>query len=116
MYIPTIAVVSQYFHVRRPLALTIVAAGSSLGAVVHPIMLNNTLDRLGFAVAARANAGLVSGLLLVGCAMMRLRTKPNPQHAGLSLWKAAKKFSKDAPYVFTSLGCVALLRAGEAAT
>ena len=67
-------------------------------------MLNNTLDRLGFAVATRANAGLVSGLLLIGCAMMRLRMKPHPQRQGLSLWKAAQKFAGDKAYVFTTLG------------
>ena len=106
LYIPSLAILSQYFQKRRAMAMTIVAAGSSLGAVVHPIMLNNTLDRLGFAIAARANAGLISGLLLVGCALMRLRFTPAPAHSSgwIDLWHAMRRFSRDPPYVLGSLG------------
>ncbi|KAI0766850.1 MFS general substrate transporter [Trametes elegans] len=102
MYIPSVAVVSQYFHKRRAIAMTIVASGSSLGSIVHPIMLNNTLDKLGFAVAARANAGLLAGLLLIACLLMRTRTKHvhEPPH----LWESAKRFSKDGAYVFAAVG------------
>ena len=109
IYIPSIAVISQYFHRRRALAMTLVAAGSSLGAVVHPIMLNNTLPRLGFAVAARANAGLVAGLLLVACPMMRLRVplqRASSRGGGGAgeVWRMARKFARDPPYVFGTLG------------
>ncbi|CDO77695.1 hypothetical protein BN946_scf184969.g46 [Trametes cinnabarina] len=104
MYIPSVAVVSQYFHKRRALAMTIVASGSSLGAIVHPIMLNNTLNdpKIGFAIATRANAGMISGLLLIACVVMRTRTTqvrtPPP------LWSSAKRFVKDGAYVFTAIG------------
>ncbi|KAJ7433451.1 hypothetical protein B0H11DRAFT_2296850 [Mycena galericulata] len=37
VYIPSVAIVSHYFQKRRALAMSIVASGSSLGAVVHPI-------------------------------------------------------------------------------
>ena len=122
LYVPTLACVSQHFSHHRSLALTLVASGASLGAVVHPIMLNNTLPTLGFAHAARANAGLVSGLLLLGCVLMRLRVPPEVQRAqaktstreregggerkGLGMWRAAVRFVRDAPYVFTTLGYV----------
>jgi len=60
LYIPSMAVVSQYFRKRRALVMTFVASGACLGAVVHPIMLNNTLNgSLGFANGVRASAGLV---------------------------------------------------------
>ncbi|KAI0829934.1 MFS general substrate transporter [Trametes gibbosa] len=103
-YIPSVAILSQYFSKRRSLAMTIVASGSSLGSIIHPIMLNNTLNnpRLGFAIAARANAGLISGLMLIACFLMRTRTKqvntPPP------LWASAKRFAKDGSYVFAALG------------
>ncbi|KAJ7689733.1 major facilitator superfamily domain-containing protein [Mycena rosella] len=55
VYVPSIAIVSHYFQKRRALAMSIVTAGSALGAVVHPIMLNNTLrSSLGFANALDA--------------------------------------------------------------
>ncbi|KAH9858585.1 MFS general substrate transporter [Lenzites betulinus] len=103
-YIPSVAVLSQYFTKRRALAMTIVASGSSLGSIIHPIMLNNTLNnpRIGFAIAARANAGLISGLMLIACLLMRTRTgrvqTPPP------LWASAKRFAKDGSYVFAVLG------------
>ncbi|KAH9910500.1 MFS general substrate transporter [Epithele typhae] len=88
VYIPSMAVVSQYFHRRRALAMTLVAGGASLAPVVNPIMLNNTLDRLGFATATRANAALNTGLLLVGCALTRLRCVPVAEEGGGSGWRA----------------------------
>ncbi|KAJ7058982.1 hypothetical protein C8F01DRAFT_1255396 [Mycena amicta] len=65
-YVPCIAVLSQHFSSppRRALAMTLVASGSSLGAVVHPLMLNALLPRLAFGTAVRASAALVAGLLM----------------------------------------------------
>lgn len=110
VYIPSVAVISQYFHKRRALTMTIVASGSSLGSIVHPIMLNNTLNnpKIGFATAARANAGLISGLLLIACFIMRTRTTVQSKPA--DLWVSAKRFSKDLPYVFAALGYVHCFR------
>ncbi|KAJ7610716.1 MFS general substrate transporter [Mycena polygramma] len=102
MYVPSIAVVSHYFHKRRALAMAIVASGSSLGAVIHPIMLNNTLQSLGFGNAVRASAGLVSGLLVIACLLMRPRLPPAGTH--LPFWKSLRRFAKDKAYVFTSIG------------
>lgn len=104
IYIPSVAIISQYFKQRRALTMTIVASGSSLGSIVHTIMLNNNMNnpRLGFAIGARANAGLVSGLLLIACLLMRTRTKPQPHP--VNMWTAARRFSKDGPYVLTAVG------------
>jgi hypothetical protein len=84
--------------------MTIVASGSSLGAVVHPLMLNNTFHRLGFATAVRASAGLVGGLLLIACLLMRPRLPPATNHP--PFWKSLPRFARDAPYVFAVLACV----------
>lgn len=106
VYVPSIAVVSQYFHKRRAFAMTIVASGSSLGAVIHPIMLNNTLrSHLGFGNAVRASAGLVGGLLLIACCLMHPRLPPQPQPP---FWKSLRRFSRDTPYVLAISGSVAL--------
>ncbi|KAJ7230097.1 MFS general substrate transporter [Mycena pura] len=102
-YVPSVAIVSHYFKKRRALAMTIVAAGSSLGAVVHPLMLNNTLrSHLGFGNAVRASAGLVSGLLLIACFLMRPRLPPPA--ANPPLWKSLKRFSRDGVYILATLG------------
>ncbi|KAJ7263671.1 major facilitator superfamily domain-containing protein [Mycena haematopus] len=104
MYVPSIAVVSHYFQRRRALAMVIVATGSSLGAVIHPVMLNNTLSSssLGFGNAVRASAGLVSVLLVIACLLMRPRLSPAPTH--LPFWKSLWRFAHDRAYVFTTLG------------
>ncbi|KAJ6533336.1 major facilitator superfamily domain-containing protein [Mycena vulgaris] len=96
VYIPSVAVVSHYFKTRRALAMTFVAAGSSLGAVIHPIMLNNTIDRLGFATAVRASAGLVTGLLLIACLLMHPQYPPATPP--LPFWKSLPRFARDKPY------------------
>ncbi|KAJ7182326.1 major facilitator superfamily domain-containing protein [Mycena crocata] len=103
VYVPSVAVVSHYFQRRRALAMSIVASGSSLGAVIHPIMLNNTFrSKLGFANAVRASAGLISGLLLIACVLMHPRL-PTPQ-THPPFWKTVRKFSRDRAYVLATLG------------
>ncbi|TFK38657.1 MFS general substrate transporter [Crucibulum laeve] len=103
MYVPSIALVSQYFKKRRALAMSFVAAGSSLGAFVHPIMLNNTLNgHLGFGGAVRASAGLVTGLLVIACCLMRPRLPPPTVVHDLG--KSLKRYSRDIPFIAASAG------------
>lgn len=102
IYVPSVAILSHYFRRRRSLVMTVVATGSSLGAVVHPIMLNNLLPKIGFAKATRANAGLISGLLLLACLIMKTRLPPPATSPDLR--KSLVKFSKDKAYVFSTLG------------
>lgn len=102
LYVPSYAVVGHYFLKRRTLVMSIVASGSSLGAVVHPILLNNTFDKLGFGNAVRASAGLVTGMLLIACLLMRTRLPPPEKTTALI--PAIKKFSKDKAYICASLG------------
>ncbi|KIK39965.1 hypothetical protein CY34DRAFT_56231, partial [Suillus luteus UH-Slu-Lm8-n1] len=74
MYIPTMAIISHHFRRRRTLVMTFVATGSSLGAIIHPIMLNNLFNGpLGFANGVRVSAGLISSCLLTACLCMRTR-------------------------------------------
>lgn len=83
--------------------MSIVSSGSALGAVIHPIMLNNTLrSSLGFANAVRGSAGLISGLQLVACLLMRPRLPPSKTQP--PFWSSLRRFSGDAPYVLASVG------------
>jgi len=81
MYVPSVAILALYFRRRRALVMTIVASGSSFGALLHPIMLNNLIHtRLGFSGATRINAGLITVCLAVACLLMRPRIPPpNPR-------------------------------------
>ncbi|KAG2133949.1 major facilitator superfamily domain-containing protein [Suillus cothurnatus] len=103
VYVPCIAVVSHYFRRRRTLAMTFVASGSSLGAVIHPIMLNNLLNgRLGFGNGVRTSAGFVSVLLLIACLCMR--TRLDPPVISTNYIVATKKCIRDAPFIFAIAG------------
>nr|GAT47305.1 MFS general substrate transporter [Mycena chlorophos] len=76
VYVPTVAVVSHYFNRRRSLVMALTQAGTPLGGLVHPILLNNLLPhpgmehRLSFAGATRVSAALGSGFMLVGCLLI----------------------------------------------
>lgn len=103
LYIPTMAVVSQYFRKRRELVMTFVASGACLGAVVHPIMLNNTLNGpIGFANGVRASAALISGLLLIACFLIKPRFPPSK--ASTTFLATAKKCAHDAAYIWGTAG------------
>ncbi|KAJ7246927.1 MFS general substrate transporter [Mycena rebaudengoi] len=102
-YVPCVAVISQHFQKRRALAMALVASGSSLGAVIHPIMLNNTLHSpLRFGNAVRVSAGMISALLTIACCLMRTRLPPPKQ--SMCLRGTLRKFARDKAYVLATLG------------
>ncbi|KAJ7347890.1 MFS general substrate transporter [Mycena albidolilacea] len=102
-YVPCVAIISHHFQKRRALAMTIVASGSSLGAVVHPVMLNHTLhSQLGFGNAVRASAGLIGGLLIISCLLMRTRLPPSKQ--SLNLLQTLRKCGRDKAYLIGTFG------------
>ncbi|TFK75528.1 monocarboxylate permease [Pluteus cervinus] len=97
-YIPSLAVVSHYFHRQRPLAMGIVASGSALGAVLHPIMLNHLFNGpVGFKNGVRISAGLNSFLLIIANLIMRTRLPPKKSASRLPILQ----FARDPPYVIT---------------
>ena len=103
LYVPSMAIVSHYFDKRREQVMTFTSSGAYLGAVVHPIMLNNTINgQLGFANGVRASAGLISGLLLIACLLMRTRLPPSESRADFLV--AAKKCGRDSAFIFGCLG------------
>ncbi|KAJ7664591.1 MFS general substrate transporter [Mycena polygramma] len=103
VYVPSVAIVAHYFQRRRALAMSIVASGSALGAVVHPIILNNTLrSSLGFANAVHVSAGLIIGLQLIACMLMHPRLPPAPTQP--PFWSSLRRFCRDVPYVLATIG------------
>jgi len=96
------SIVAHHFQKRRTLAMAIAASGSSLGGVLHPIMLNNLIHgSAGFAKGVRASAGMCLALLVVANLMMRKRL---PAIEPIKLSSVIKKFATDIGYICASVG------------
>jgi len=83
--------------------MTLATAGSSIGSIVHPIMLNNLFyTRLGFAGSVRVSAALVSGLLIIACLLMRPRLPPPMKRP--SILRSVRRFYQEPAFVALSVG------------
>ncbi|KAG1843897.1 major facilitator superfamily domain-containing protein [Suillus subluteus] len=103
-YGPCMAVISQHFSKRRTLVMSLVASGSPMGAVIHPIMLNHLLNgSVGFTRGVRASAGFVSALLLIACLSMRTRALSTSKPT-ISYSAAVGKCSRDVFFILITLG------------
>lgn len=77
MFMPTLTMTSHYFRRKRSLAMGIVVSGSSIGACIYPVLLNNLFEsRLGFAWGVRSVAFLDLGLLAIANVIMKPRLRP----------------------------------------
>ncbi|TFK24106.1 MFS general substrate transporter [Coprinopsis marcescibilis] len=73
MFLPCFTMTSHYFRQKRSLAMGIVVAGSSVGACLYPVILNNLFEHQSFAWGIRAVGILDVGLLLVANLIMKPR-------------------------------------------
>ncbi|KAL4894691.1 monocarboxylate transporter [Aspergillus ambiguus] len=74
---PMIALVGQYIKVKRAAAMGIVIAGSSLGGVIWPVVLNELLQtNLGFGWTMRIVGFIMIPLLAISCVCCRPAPKP----------------------------------------
>ncbi|KAK4167948.1 major facilitator superfamily domain-containing protein [Cladorrhinum sp. PSN259] len=71
VFIPSITLVGQYFSSRRATAMGLAAAGSSVGGIVYPILLNHLIEKLDIRWATRILGFCMLGTLLVPLAIMR---------------------------------------------
>jgi MFS family permease len=101
-YTPAVAMVGQYFHARRPLAMGIASSGSAIGGVLFPIILNRLLNHttLGFGWTLRVVGFLVLALCIVACLTVVPRANVPRRKGKYLLWKAWKKPS----YVLQAAG------------
>ncbi|KAJ5096934.1 monocarboxylate permease mch4 [Penicillium angulare] len=79
IFLPASSVVSQWFSTRSPFAIGISVTGSSIGAVIYPIMLQHLTGRIGFPWTVRIMGFMVLGTMLFAAAVMRVRVGKNPQ-------------------------------------
>jgi len=64
IFYPAMSTCSTWFFKRRALAFGIMAAGSSLGGVIFPIMITHLLPLVGFGWSMRIAAFIILGLLV----------------------------------------------------
>jgi MFS family permease len=75
---PAFAIVAQYFDKKRAAAMGMVAAGSSIGGIVFPIILSHLLNgsSVSFGWAMRIVAFIILPFMVLPCFMIRPRVPP----------------------------------------
>ncbi|KAI2622310.1 putative MFS monocarboxylate transporter [Hypoxylon sp. NC1633] len=74
LYIPSVAIIPQYFYKRKALAMGIVTSGSSLGGVIYALMFQGLLPRVGFGWATRIMAFTSLATISISFLVLRRRT------------------------------------------
>ncbi|KAK4056865.1 hypothetical protein OIO90_002115 [Microbotryomycetes sp. JL221] len=103
-FMPSASVLAHYFYRRRSLAMGIAMAGSSLGGIIFPIMLNQLFPRVGFGSSVRASAYLVLGLFIIAILIMKPRYPAKPETSSAlnkSQWSQFKYIFKETRYQLT---------------
>ncbi|KAL8948323.1 MAG: hypothetical protein Q9222_005484 [Ikaeria aurantiellina] len=98
LYIPSVALLPQYFSTKRSLVTGIAASGSSLGGVIYPILLRQLEPRVGFGWATRVMGVLAFVTLLVPVLIMRDRGIPKRRRKLID-----STAFRDAPYLLFSM-------------
>ncbi|KAI9040056.1 MCT family MFS transporter [Aspergillus affinis] len=76
LFVPSVAILPQYFKNKRGFANGLAASGSSIGGVIYPIMFNQLQSRVGFPWATRAVGFMAFGLCCFSFCLMRMRFQP----------------------------------------
>ncbi|KAJ6119263.1 hypothetical protein N7523_003543 [Penicillium sp. IBT 18751x] len=76
LFVPSVAILPQYFRRKRGLANGLAASGSSIGGVVYPIIFNQLQKQIGFAWATRVIGFLCFGTIFISFSIMRIRFPP----------------------------------------
>ncbi|KAJ5773095.1 hypothetical protein N7457_007991 [Penicillium paradoxum] len=90
-YIPALVVISTNFTTRRPIAIGCASIGSSVGAVIFPIMFRQLEPKIGFPWAVRC-IGFISLLLaVVACLILCRQPGHRARARDLIDWKAFRE-------------------------
>ncbi|KAK9778625.1 putative Major facilitator superfamily domain-containing protein [Seiridium cardinale] len=103
MYVPSLAIIPQYFQRRKAIALGIVVSGSSCGGVLYSIIFTQLEPKVGFGWTLRV-MGLIALLTLsISLAVLRRRDEPSDKIRSLLELSAFR----ERPYVLycASLCC-----------
>lgn len=76
LYVPSISILPTYFSTRLGLAIGLASAGSAVGGVIYPIVMQRLLEQVGFGWAVRVVGFIALMTLSVPLALMKMRFKP----------------------------------------
>ncbi|KAK1998042.1 riboflavin transporter MCH5 [Colletotrichum falcatum] len=102
---PAMAATPQYFLKRRGAAMGLAIAGSSLGAVVFPVVLSELLETIGFGWSVRVCGFIMMPVLLFSSLTVRARLPPRKSR--FFIWTAFKE-----PLYLCLVGGVCLMFVG----
>lgn len=103
LFVPSVAILPQYFSTKKALANGLAAAGSSCGGIVYPIVFRQLQQRIGFGWACRAIGFIALGTLMISLSVMKQRVMPKQKRKLIDL-----DAFKEAPY---TIYCVAMFLA-----
>lgn len=81
LFVPSVAILSQFFRRKLAFSVGIAAAGSSLGGTIYPIALHRLIPQVGWGWAVRTLGFIALGTLVVPNAVMRVRALPAQRRA-----------------------------------
>ncbi|KAK4689172.1 hypothetical protein P7C73_g927, partial [Tremellales sp. Uapishka_1] len=102
---PALSVAGHWFQKKRAFAFGMVAACSSIGGTVFPILVRQCINKVGFPWALRICGFVLAYATLFACLTMRTRLPPKRVAGGIFDIKAFKHGS----YSFYVLGCFVVL-------
>ncbi|KAF7329682.1 MFS general substrate transporter [Mycena kentingensis (nom. inval.)] len=109
LFVPAVSLPSHYFRAKRSLAMGLVFAGSSLGGVVFPVVLNHLINGpVGFAWGIRAVSFITFALLVVGNLLTKPRLPTKKQRAPEDNM-VMKAILTDGPYWLSVCGSALVL-------
>lgn len=85
LFVPSVALLPQYFQKKRALANGLAASGSSFGGVIYPIMFDQLQKQVGFPWATRAIAFVSLGTCTFSCLVLRARFLPTERRSLIQL-------------------------------
>ncbi|OCH92818.1 MFS general substrate transporter [Obba rivulosa] len=102
LFYPSLSAISTHFFKFRATALGVAVAGSGVGGVVYPIMLDRLFVKVGFGWAVRISGFIALAFCAVACATVtsrlpaRTRSAPNLE----------TKIIKDTPFLLVVIGSI----------
>jgi MFS family permease len=99
-FLPSAAILSQYFQKRRALVLGIASTGSPLAGIVFPIIFGRLQPAIGFGWATRVIAFILLGISVVPLVFMHTRVPPSGRKRSLIDSSALR----EGPFILAVIG------------
>lgn len=81
IFLPSVAVMTQYFTTKRAAANGIASIGSGVGGIIYPIIFHNLEPRIGFGWAVRIMGFVMLATLMFPVLLLRNRILPSRRRA-----------------------------------